>query len=108
MDFGVGLMGFVMGGGGGGGGGPDPYTEAATRRQQQIDRENSIARGNAAIDKNFAPFNDQYYADFEKKYLGQATPDIARQKKEANSQTLFGLARSGNLDSSTAGKQYGD
>lgn len=95
-------------GGGGGGGGADPYTEAANRRQAQIDRENSINRGNAAIDKQFQPFNDQYYADFEKKYLDQATPDIARQKQEANTQTLYGLARSGNLDSSTAGKQYGD
>lgn len=89
----------MMGGGGG---------SSAADRQAEQQRQDNIQQGMNSINATFAPFNDQYFADFEKKNLDLATPDIAQQKKEATSQTLYGLARSGNLDSSTAAKQYGD
>lgn len=78
----------------------------ARNREQQ--RQNAISAGMESINNTFAKFDDPYYADFERKNLALATPDIALQKKEANNQTLYGLARSGNLDASTAAKQYGD
>jgi hypothetical protein len=81
---------------------------SAAARAQEEQRQAQINQGMDSIDKTFAPFNDQYYADFEKKNLALATPDIAKQKQDATNQTLYGLARSGNLDSSTAAKQYGD
>ena len=77
-------------------------------RQQEQQRQASIQSGMASINNTFSKFDDNYYADFEKKHLNLATPDIAKQKVEANNQTLYGLARSGNLDSSAAAKMYGD
>ena len=77
-------------------------------RAQEQQRQNSIQSGMASINSTFSKFDDNYYADFEKKHLDLATPDIAKQKVDANNQTLYGLARSGNLDSSTAAKMYGD
>lgn len=71
-------------------------------------RQNAINDGMNKINDTFSQFNDPYYADFEKKNLDLALPDIQKQKVDANNQTLYGLARAGNLDSSTAAKQYGD
>jgi hypothetical protein len=62
----------------------------------------------ANIDREFGKFDEPYYADFEKKNVDMARPNIDFQTKEAQNQTLYGLARSGNLSSSTAGKQYAD
>lgn len=85
----------------GGGNGSDQ-----SRRMEQ-ERQAKIQSGMAGIDAAFAGFDDAYYADFEKKNLDMAKPNIARQAREANDTTLFSLARSGNLGSSTAGTQYG-
>ncbi len=86
---------------GGGGGGQDALAQSNYTT-------NRINWGKSLIDIAFRGFDDPYYADFEKRTLDMALPDIARQKKDANDQTLYGLARSGNLDSSTAAKQYAD
>lgn len=75
-------------------------------RQQEQQRQNAIRSGMGQIDDAFSGFNDAYYADFEKKNLDMAKPNIAKQAVEANDKTLFSLARSGNLGASTAGKQY--
>lgn len=91
-------------GNGGGGGGGDNGQAA---RDNETRRNHAINKGMDSINANFRKFDDSYYADFEKKHLAMAKPDIESQRKEANDKTLFGLARSGNLSSSTAGDQYG-
>jgi hypothetical protein len=77
-------------------------------RQMEQQRQGKVQAGMAAIDDAFSGFNDAYYADFEKKNLDMAKPNIETQAREANDKTLFSLARSGNLGASTAAKQYGD
>ena len=81
---------------------------SAQSRAADAQRQSNIYYGMQNIDSAFSKFDDPYYADFEKKNLDLALPDIAKQKVDANNQTLYGLARSGNLDSTTAAKQYGD
>jgi hypothetical protein len=73
-----------------------------------MDRKNRVSQGMNSINAAFSGFDDDYYADFEKKNLDMARPNIAMQAREANDKTMFSLARSGNLGGSTAAKQYGD
>ena len=88
--------------------GPSGDGGAALARQNEQARQNRVDQGMRSIESAFSGFNDDYYADFEKKNLDMARPNIAAQAREANDKTLFGLARSGNLGASTAAKQYGD
>lgn len=88
--------------------GPSGDGGAAAARQNEQARQSRVNQGMNSIDAAFSGFNDDYYADFEKKNLDMARPNIAMQAREANDKTLFGLARSGNLGGSTAAKQYGD
>lgn len=81
---------------------------SAMARQNEEARQSRVRAGMNSIDSAFSGFNDAYYADFEKKNLDMARPNIAAQAREANDKTLFGLARSGNMGASTAAKQYGD
>lgn len=90
----------------GGGGGPADNGQAA--RDNETNRNHAINAGMTNIDNQFDKFDEPYYADFEKKNVDLARPNIDFQTKEAQNQTLYGLARSGNLSSSTAGKQYAD
>lgn len=78
-----------------------------TRRLEE-ERKARINDGMASIDTTFAPFNADYYKGYETAYRDQAMPDINRQYRDATQQTRYGLARTGNLDSSAAAKAYGD
>lgn len=71
-------------------------------------RQGRIQQGMGAIDKTFSKFDDNYFNDYFNKEMGMATPNITKQFTDANEQTLFGLARDGNLQSSAAGKLYGN
>lgn len=87
---------------GGGGGSSD-----AARRNEEA-RQQRINQGMGQIDSAFAPFNDEYYKDYENKYLAMAKPDLDKQQVDANEDVLFGLARTGKTKSSSAAKAYGD
>lgn len=87
---------------GGGGGSSD-----AARRNEEA-RQQRINQGMGQIDSAFAPFNDEYYKDYENKYLAMAKPDLDKQQANANEDVLFGLARTGKTKSSSAAKAYGD
>jgi len=87
---------------GGGGGSSD----AARRNEEQCQAR--ISQGMSGIDSAFAPFNDEYYKDYENKYLAMAKPDLDKQQVDANEDVLFGLARTGKTKSSSAAKAYGD
>ena len=60
------------------------------------------------IDSAFSPFNDEYYKDYENKYIAASKPDLDKQQEDANENVLFGLARTGKTKSSSAAKAYGD
>jgi hypothetical protein len=89
----------MFGGGGGSG-------DAARIAEQQ--RQSRINDGMGQIDSAFSPFNDEYYKDYENKYLAMAKPDLDKQQADANENVLFGLARTGKTKSSSAAKAYGD
>lgn len=81
---------------------------SAQARQQEQQRQSAINAGMASIDSTFSKFDDDYFNDYFNKEMDMATPNIAKQFTDANEQTLFGLARDGNLQSSAAGKVYGN
>ena len=77
-------------------------------RQLEEERRARINEGMASIDNTFAPFNSDYYTDFENKYRNLGIPDVASQFRDAMQKSRFSLARAGNLDSSAAGQTYKD
>lgn len=90
----------------GGGGGNN--AAADQQRQDEQNRQTAINNGMGQIDNAFAPFNDDYYKQFERTYSAQARPDLDKQQKDANQEALFGLARAGLTKSGAAAKVYGD
>lgn len=80
---------------------------SAQAQQQEQQRESNINAGMANIDSTFSKFDDDYFNNYFNTEMGMATPDIAKQDTDANQQTLFGLARDGNLGSSAAAADYG-
>lgn len=80
---------------------------AERARQEQEARQSRLRQGMANIEKGFKPYDDNYYAGFNQKYLDYYNPQLEDQKSKANEQLLFGLARSGLLDSSVRGTEQG-
>jgi hypothetical protein len=91
-----------FGGGGGGGDGE------ARQDARDAERRKSIAEGEQAIDAQFAPFNEDFYARTRDAYTRFATPQLTRQEQEARQQLEFALARSGQTNSTVAAKQRGN
>lgn len=77
-------------------------------RALEEERKARINEGMGRIEETFAPFNAGYYNDFEGKYRDLAMPDINQQYRDATQKTRYGLARTGNLDSSGASIAYKD
>lgn len=92
----------MCGFGGDGGGAADQ------QRQQEQERQQAINNGMGQIDAAFAPFNDDYYKQFERSYVAQAQPDLNKQHKDANQEALFSLARQGLTKSGAAATVYGN
>lgn len=88
--------------GSGGGAGSD---EA---RQAQQQRENNIRNGMGQVNAAFAPYNDDYYKNYESQIVDQSRPDLAKQERDAREKATFGLARQGQTKGSAASKAYGD
>lgn len=70
-------------------------------------RQARLRVGMDRIGSTFGQFGDQFYNDRAKAYTDYAMPQAAQQFKDANDQVTFGLARSGNINSSAGAKQYG-
>ena len=81
---------------------------SANARMSEQQRQNAITSGMGSIDATFSKFDDAYFNDYFNKEMDMATPNIAKQFTDANEQTLFGLARDGNLGSSASAKMYGN
>lgn len=75
---------------------------AAESRQMEIDRQNRIKAGIAAVNEAFGGFNDAFYAKQKSNYNAWATPQLNRQYNQQLDQLRYGLARTG-LGSSSAG-----
>lgn len=86
--------------------GGDGGASAAAAAAEQT-RESNINTGMSSIASTFAPFNDDYFNNYNQEEMNQATPGIAAQDADANQQTLFNLARTGTIGSSAAGAEYG-
>jgi len=53
-------------------------------------------------------FTDDYYSNLGKSYLDYYTPELDRQYQDAQKQTTFRFANSGNLDSGSSNTAFGD
>lgn len=91
-----------MGGGGGGG-----LAEQEARRKEE-ERKANITAGQAAIDQQFAGFDDSFFNKTRDAYRDFATPQLDRQVGDATQQLEFGLSRAGLRKSTVAAKQRGD
>jgi len=80
--------------------------EEARKREQQ--RQAKIEKGRNKIDKQFNQFDDDYYGGLKEDYTGYYMPKIEDQYKDAHEQTVYGLSRSGNLNSSAGAERMGE
>ncbi len=75
---------------------------AAESRQMEIDRQERIKSGIAAVNNAFRGFDDNFYAKQKNTYSQWARPQVARQYNQALDQLKYGMARTG-LGASSAG-----
>ena len=76
--------------------------DAAQARADELARQNRIKQGTANIDRTFGEqFNNQFYDGIANSYSDFARPQFDEQRRDANGQLIYDLARSGKLDSST-------
>jgi len=81
---------------------------AAESRQMEIDRQNRIKAGIAAVNEAFTGFDDSFYAKQKMNYNAWATPQLNRQYNQQLDQLRYGLARTGLGSSSAGAKAKGD
>lgn len=77
---------------------------AAESRQMEIDRQNRIKSGIAAVNDAFSGFDSSFYAKQKSNYNAWATPQLNRQYNDQLEQLKYGLARTG-LGASSAGSK---
>jgi hypothetical protein len=88
--------------GGGGDGG------AAQARADEQARQDRINQGVGNINKNFAQFDDNFFNQRAKDYSNYATPQLNQQYHQTANNLAYGLARSGQSNSSEAARQSGE
>jgi hypothetical protein len=81
---------------------------AKIARQQEQERQANIRSGTARIDSTFAGFDDDFYKGRQQSYLDYYLPQLEDQRKQANENLVFNLARTGNIDSSAGADAAGD
>lgn len=74
--------------------------EADRQRKLEEERQARIGEGRAAIDQNFAQFDDNFYNNRAQAYQDYAMPELDSQYKDSMKKLVAALARSGNLQSS--------
>jgi hypothetical protein len=68
-------------------------------------RAAETAKATGSINDAFSQFTPDYYKKYTQDYVDHFTPQVDKQADLASNATLFGLARSGNLQSQTAANQ---
>ena len=81
---------------------------AAERRRQEEARQGRIREGDAAIDKQFAGFDDNFYDARRKAYSDYANPQVTDQYEDAFKDLTLALADSNLLNSSAAARRRAD
>lgn len=76
--------------------------EYATGRQKLMDE------GKAAIEGEYARFDDDFYGQFEQAFVDQFKPEVERGYEGARKDTTYAFGDAGNLRSSAAAKGFGD
>jgi hypothetical protein len=77
---------------------------AAQARADEAARQQRIREGTAAIDKQFAGFDDNYFKERENAFVKQATPLLNNAFTGEKNKAEVGLAANGMTDSSNAAK----
>lgn len=90
---------------GGGGGSADRI--AREQRAEEQARQARIAQGMAAIDRNFARFDDDFYNQRGQAYLDFAMPQLDQQYDDNYRALQFALARQGIGQSSEGNQRFG-
>jgi hypothetical protein len=81
---------------------------AQQQRQDELDRQNRVNQSIGNINSAFGQFDNNYFNQKGQDYLGVYQPQVDRQYKEAQSDTLYQLARQGITNSSAGAKAFGD
>jgi hypothetical protein len=89
-------------------GGPPKDNSADIARQQEEERRARVSQGTAKIDEAFGRFDQPYYEGVGKAYQDYYAPQLDRQYQAARDKTTYALADAGALDSTAAGKRFGD
>lgn len=79
--------------------------QAALTSQWETGRAAETTKATNTVNDAFAQFTPDYYAGFTKAYTDHFDPQVDQQAGLKSNATLFGLARSGNLQSQTAANQ---
>lgn len=87
---------------------PPQDNSAELARQKEQQRLAKIAEGRTAIDKQFLPFDDQYFSNIADQYNSFYSPQLEDQYADARRKSVLGLARTGNLNSSAGARSLGD
>lgn len=69
--------------------------------QAQYDQQRNQIQSDATdwVNNTFGKYDDKYYNQYAQDYTNALTPEVDKQYSQAQSQMLFGLARTGNLNS---------
>lgn len=80
---------------------------AAQARADEQARQDRITQGVGNINNNFAKFDDSFFNQRAKDYSNYATPQLNQQYHQTANNLAYGLARSGQSNSSEAARQSG-
>jgi hypothetical protein len=86
---------------------PPQDNSAGLARQQEEERKARIQQGQAAIEKEFAAFNPDYFNRYQQSYLDNYNPQVDEQFGNARKDLRYSLARAHTLDSSGANTAFG-
>jgi hypothetical protein len=83
----------------------DQQKQADDARRIAAEKQGRLKEGMANIDAGFKPYDDNYFNQFQQKYLDYYTPQLDDQYAQAKRQLQYGLARSGIGQSQAAGEE---
>jgi hypothetical protein len=85
----------------------DIAAQAKRQTDYETGRQQALGEGTAKINEAFGKFSPEYFQNYAKDYLTQASDQIQRQQTAAQRDLLFGLARQGISQSQARADQMG-
>jgi hypothetical protein len=82
--------------------------DAEDARQKEEARKARIEAGTAAVDENFAQFDDGFFNDYRDTQMDYFRPQVDKQFGQARDDLTYAFARNGTLNSSMAGQKQAD